>query len=124
MPSQMTWPPEGRNLDIFVAAAALTVLVVSRSRPPSKSLLWAFAILGLFSLANIGYTSTRSLAHQIRPLSFEPGLEVVATPPFIVLPGFLVQVALCCQLVLLRRLLRPTAPLMASDGGEDIEMLW
>ena len=34
--------------------------------------------LGTLSLANIGYTAVRSLAHRIRPDDWEPGLEMAA----------------------------------------------
>ena len=48
-----------------------------------------------------------SLAHSLRPHQWEPGLEAVARPPYILLPGFLFQLALCGHLVLVRRLRRP-----------------
>ena len=35
---------------------------------------------------------------------FEDGLEATTRPPYVLLPGFLVQLALCGQLVLIRRL--------------------
>ena len=118
LPSQMTAPPQGRNVDALVAAAALGLVLCYRSRPPPRRATWTFAVAGLLSLANIGYTSIRSLTHPIRPADFEAGLEMAALPPYIALPGFLVQIALCCHLVLLRRLLSTSdAPDEPANGA-------
>ena len=126
LPAQMTWPPEGRNVDVLIAALALGLALPPRPLP--RAAVWAFALLGLLSLLNVAYTSVRSLAHRIRPASFEPGLEMAAYPPYILLPGLLVQLALCGQLVLLRKLVttRPgiddASP--AGAGDEDVRSMW
>lgn len=117
LPAQMTFPPEGRNVDVFVAAAALILAAVS-SQPP-EFFAWAFALLGLASLLNISYTSVRSLAHWLTPPDFQPGLEAMARPPFILLPGFLFQLALCGQLLLLRKLMMQPR---SARGGRPAEM--
>ena len=106
LPHQMTWPPAGRNFDVFVAALALVLLMMPwpRHHAAAKAVVLAFSLLGLASLLNIGATSVRSIAHPIRPDWFAPGLEMAAQPPYILLPAFLVQSALCFHLVLLRRL--------------------
>ena len=118
LPRQMTWPPEGRNIDVFVVAFAFAMILGYQVRrvPMPVPLVWSFAVFGLVSLLNIAYTSIRSLTYAIRPADFEPGLEVAAHPPFVVLPGFLVQVALCSHLLLLRRLSHPPPP---SETGSS-----
>ena len=108
LPSQMTFPPEGRNVDVLTAAAATALALYAHSgpgRPLPRALVWAFALGGLASLANISYTSLRSLAHWLRPTDWQPGLEAMALPPYILLPGYLFQLALCGQLLLVRKLL-------------------
>ena len=119
LPRQMTWPPEGRNIDIYVVAFAFAMILGYQVRrvPMPVPLVWSFAVFGIVSLMNIAYTSIRSLTYPIRPASFEPGLEATAHPPYVVLPGFLVQVALCSHLLLLRRLSHPPPP--ASETGSS-----
>ena len=119
LPSQMSWPPDGRNLDVFVAALALALLLWPRPLPTWAA--WAFGALGLASLLNIGFTSMVSLTHPLRDaliLAFEPGLELVARPPYVLLPGFLVQLALIGHLLLFRRLWLDAAAKAGSGGGE------
>mmetsp|Transcript_44073 Transcript_44073/g.143021 ORF Transcript_44073/g.143021 Transcript_44073/m.143021 type:complete len:119 (+) Transcript_44073:473-829(+) len=112
----MTWPPHGRNVDIFVAAAALALGLWPRAI--SKQAVWAFAVLGLLALVNILVTAMRSLAHPLRPPSWEPGLEAVAQPPYVLLPGFLVQLAVGGHLLLLRKLLS-AAPVASVEAEEE-----
>ena len=57
------------------------------------------------------------LEGRFASLGFEPGLEMAALPPFILLPGFLVQVATCGQLLLLRKLS------LGSTDGQQFEQL-
>lgn len=115
-------PPEGQNFDIFIASAALALLLYPR--PLSKPVAWLFALFGLLSLVNIARTSIMSLTDALRPPSFQPGLEMAARPPFILLPGFLVQIALCGQLVLVRRLLYPPPLAGAAKASGEEEELW
>lgn len=107
LPAQMTWPPEGRNIDVYVASFALVLALVPRLLA-SRPLVWCFALAGTASLLNIGFTSAVSLSHPLRDRfapQFEVGLEVCSFPPYVLLPGFLVQVAVCAHCLLFRRLL-------------------
>ena len=114
LPAQMTWPPEGRNVDVLVAASALVLALAPRllAFPP---LVWCFALAGAASLLNIGVTSVVSLSHPLRDVlapTFEVGLEVATFPPYVLLPGFLLQAAVCGHCLLFRRLL------IREGGGE------
>ena len=119
LPAQMTYPPDGRNIDVIVAAFALCLWLLSldldlRAKPlTSPKVVWAFALLGFCSLLNILFTAMASLAHPLKEKLFpwfEIGLEAVAYPPFVLLPGFLFQLALCGHLLLFRRLLLERRP--------------
>jgi hypothetical protein len=117
LPVQMTWPPHGRNVDAGVASLALALGAYlarheagGHGRPGTRAAaVWAFALLGSASLANIVGTAMLSLARPLRdehaPDYFEPGLEVLATAPYVLLPGFILQLAVALHALLFRRLL-------------------
>ena len=115
LPIQMTW--SGRNVDIYVAVLASILAVWPR--PLAAPVAWLFALSGFGSLLNILGTAFTSLAYPLRDRlapSFEPGLEAVALPPYVLLPGFLFQLALCGHIILFRHLL--SAPPSSAEGGQ------
>lgn len=122
LPHQMTWRPDGRNFDVAVAVAA-AILFVRWTHLARQPIVWAFGIFGVASLVNIFFTAVVSLSHPLRDTlmpHFGAGLEAVARPPFVLLPGVLVQMALCGHLLLFRKLMLPSYLVAAAGAGPEM----
>lgn len=109
VPPQLLFPAwGGRNVDALAALAAIALgwWALERERAgrpaPPAPWLWAFGLLGLCSLLNVAYLAAASMPTRFR--SFPDDDAALLRAPFIWLPGGLVQLALCGQLLLLRRL--------------------
>lgn len=86
---------EGRNADILVGLAALPVgyfAVERRAWPRWVATLWNVA--GIFILGNVVFHAQLAAPTPYRLFVTEPSTAVLATFPYIWLPGFLVPLAL------------------------------
>ena len=109
LPAQTTFPPDGRNVDVIIGAIALALggaLWWGDCEPGPVPLTLGFGLLGICSLVNIAFTAVVSLTTPLRE-AMAPGfgdLSLVVEPPYILLPGLLVQFALAGHLLLFRRI--------------------
>jgi hypothetical protein len=102
---------EGRNLDILVGLTALPVAwvyFVRRAAPRLVAVLWNIA--GIAILANIVIHALLSAPTPFQVLRLEPSTTIIATLPYIWLPGFLVPLALSLHVASLRTLGAGPAP--------------
>jgi hypothetical protein len=102
---------EGRNADILVGLTALPVAwlcFVRRWWPPRVAVLWNVA--GIAILSNVVIHALLSAPTPFRVLETEPPTTVIATLPYIWLPGFLVPLALSLHVASLRTLGAATPP--------------
>jgi hypothetical protein len=96
---------EGRNADILVGLTAPVVAwlcVVRRSWPPRVAVLWNVA--GIAILSNVVIHALLSAPTPFQVLRTEPPTTIIATLPYIWLPGFLVPLALSLHVASLRTL--------------------
>jgi hypothetical protein len=102
VPLQMTF--EGWNFDIVsgLSAGALGLWAL-RGRPPHGAVL-AWNLLGLALLSVIVGIALLSTPTPLRAFHNEPANTFVAYPPFVWLPGFLVQAAWFGHLLVFRKL--------------------
>ncbi len=104
-PIQMTY--HGRNLDILVAALALTILVLNKRIPISpKKLGVIFSFIGLGLLINILTIAILSTPTPIRYFMNEPANTFVTEAPYIWLPTVFVSLAFWGHFILIKKLLR------------------
>ena len=103
LPLQMTF--EGRNFDVLSGLLALPVgyfCFVSKKWP--ATIVLAYNILGILLLFNILIVALLSMPTTLRYFMNEPANTIVATFPFIYLPGVLVPIAYTMHIFSLRRL--------------------
>lgn len=96
---------EGRNVDILVGLTALPIAwlcFVRRAWPPWVAVVWNVA--GIAILANIVVHALLSAPTPFQMLRTEPPTTIIATLPYIWLPGFLVPLALSLHVASLRTL--------------------
>jgi hypothetical protein len=96
---------EGRNFDILVGLTALPVAwlcFVRRAWPSRVAVVWNVA--GIAILANIVIHALLSAPTPFQALRTEPPTTIIATLPYIWLPGFLVPLALSLHVASLRTL--------------------
>jgi hypothetical protein len=96
---------EGRNFDSLVGLTALPVAwlcFVRRAWSPRAALVWNLA--GMAILANIVVHAFFSAPTPFQALRTEPPTTIIATLPYIWLPGFLVPLALSLHVASLRTL--------------------
>ena len=95
---------EGRNFDILVGLTALPLawLCVIRRAGPFVALVWNVA--GIAILANIVIHALLSAPTPFQALRIDPPTTIIATLPYIWLPGFLVPLALSLHVASLRTL--------------------
>ncbi|MGD1890343.1 MAG: hypothetical protein ACFB15_07080 [Cyclobacteriaceae bacterium] len=111
LPEQMTF--EGRNWDILVGLTAPLMAYFGLVRENwSRSLIIVWNVLGLMLLANIVTIAILSMPTPFRVFTNEPSNTIVATFPFVWLPGVLVPIAYSIHFFSLKQLLlsQPTAP--------------
>jgi hypothetical protein len=103
-PPQMTL--DGWNYDVVTGVTAPIVawLAATGRTGPRGLALWN--ALGLVLLAIVVGTAMLSTPTPIRVFTNEPALTFVATPPWFLLPGFLVPAALFGHVVAFRKLRR------------------
>lgn len=99
LPVQMTF--EGRNFDVI---AGLTAPVAAYFLARNKSALILWNILSLGLLFNIISIAVLSLPTPLRMFMNEPANTIVATFPFVWLPGLLVPLAYGLHFLSLRQL--------------------
>ena len=106
LPVQMTF--EGRNFDILVGATAPLVgyFCFQGTRRRYKGVAIAWNIVGLLILLNIVVIAILSTPTLLRYFMNEPANTIVATFPFVLLPGILVPVAYSMHLFSLKQLLK------------------
>jgi hypothetical protein len=102
LPVQMTYA--GRNFDIVTGLLALPLAFLVHRGRATPALLWGFNLLGLALLANIVGVAVASLPGPLQVFTEGPANRIVAEPPYVWLPAFLVQAALFGHLLLFRRL--------------------
>ena len=111
---------EGRNFDVLVGLSAPVVAyAVARGRLGSRGLVaWNVVSLGL--LANIVFMAVTTLPGPLH-LSW-PGVPstVVTTVPYVLLPGFLVPVALFGHVLSLRQVWTRHRPVVVSAEAQQI----
>jgi hypothetical protein len=96
---------EGRNVDILVGLTALPVAwlcFVRRAWPRRVARAWNIA--GIAILANIVVHALLSAPTPFQVLRTDPPTTIIATLPYIWLPGFLVPLALSLHVASLRTL--------------------
>jgi hypothetical protein len=102
---------EGRNFDILVGLTALPVAwlcFARRAGPRLGAVVWNVA--GIAILANIVIHALLSAPTPFQVLRTEPPTTIIATLPYIWLPGFLVPLALSLHVASLRTLgVRPAS---------------
>ena len=104
LPVQMSF--EGRNFDIISGILALPVgYFLLKRKNFSPKLAIAFNIIGIVLLLNILIVAVLSMPTSFRYFMNEPSNSLVATFPFILLPGVLVPIAYSMHIFSLRQLL-------------------
>ena len=104
LPVQMTF--EGQNFDVFTGLSALAVAGLAASGCLPRAVLRVWNLLGLALLATIVTIAVLSFPTAFRVFANEPANRIVAEPPFVWLPLFLVQAALFGHLLVFRWLRR------------------
>ena len=101
LPVLMT--PEGRNFDVLIG---LTAFLAARWSivPARRNLAIAWNILGILLLANVVIHGLLAAPTQFQVFHTDPSNTVIATFPWIWLPGFIVPLALAGHLLSLRQL--------------------
>lgn len=104
LPVQMSF--EGRNFDVLTGILALPVgYFLLKRKGFSSKLAIAFNVAGIALLLNVLTLAVLSMPSPIRYFMNEPSNSVVATFPFILLPGVLVPIAYSMHIFSLRQLL-------------------
>ena len=104
LPVQMTF--EGRNWDIFVGITAPIIgYLCFNSGRYRRNLAIIWNVLGLLLLLNIVVIAILSMPTSARTFTNEPANTIVATFPFVFLPGILVPVAYYMHIFSLKQLL-------------------
>ena len=104
LPIQMSF--EGRNFDILTGILALPVgYFLLKRKNFSPKLAIAFNITGIILLLNILVVAVLSMPTSFRYFMNEPSNSLVASFPFILLPGVLVPIAYSMHIFSLRQLL-------------------
>ncbi|MEQ8808152.1 MAG: hypothetical protein RIE59_03705, partial [Imperialibacter sp.] len=102
LPVQMTF--EGRNWDILVGLTAIPAGLFCFGRNRFKtSFAIAWNIGGLLLLLNIVTIAVLSMPTPFRVFMNDPANEIVATFPFVLLPGILVPLAFSLHVLSLRQ---------------------
>ena len=106
---------EGRNVDILVGLTALPLawLCFIRRAGPRVAFVWNIA--GIAILANIVIHALLSAPTPFKALRTDPPTTIIATLPYVWLPGFLVPLALSLHVASLRTLGVRPAP--AKETG-------
>jgi hypothetical protein len=105
IPGQMTF--EGYNFDVVTGILALPVgWLLSKRKPYARTLGIIFNIIGLLLLLNIITIAVLSMPTPFRQFMNEPANTIVATFPFIYLPGVLVVLAFSFHVFSLRQLIK------------------
>lgn len=105
LPVQMTF--EGRNFDILVGLTAPLVAMLwlkPGKAKPVLVLIWN--ILGLVILLNIVITAVLSMPTPMQYFFNEPVNTLVATFPWILLPGILVALAIALHLISIKQMIK------------------
>lgn len=104
LPVQMTF--EGRNMDILVGLSAPLValwwLKPGKERP---GLVLGWNIIGLLILLNIVVIALLSAPTPLQRFFNEPANTIVATFPWVLLPGILVALALGLHLISIKQMI-------------------
>jgi hypothetical protein len=91
VPVQMTW--EGTNLDVVTGVTApLVALAVWRGWVGARAVL-AWNALGLALLVNVVSIALRSFPGPLRTFMEEPGLAIMTTAPYVLVPAMMVPTA-------------------------------
>lgn len=99
LPVHMTF--EGRNYDIL---AGLTAPVVALTLSKNKIVMIFWNLFSLALLLNIFITGILSAPTPFQQFFAEPGTAILMKFPFVLLPAFLVPIALLLHLLSLRKL--------------------
>jgi hypothetical protein len=102
---------EGRNADILVGLTALPVAwlcFVRRAWPPWTAAAWNVA--GIVILSNVVVHALLSAPTPFRLIETAPPTTIIATLPYVWLPGFLVPLAFSLHVASLRTLGAARAP--------------
>lgn len=109
LPQQMTF--EGYNFDIISGVLALPAGWLLQTRKPfARAAAIAYNIIGLLLLFNIITIAVLSMPTPFRQFMNEPANTIVATFPFVYLPGVLVVLAFTFHVFSLRQLLTLPQP--------------
>jgi len=102
LPALMT--PEGRNFDVLVG---LTAFFAARwaMHPQRRSWIIVWNVFGLLLLTNVVVHALLAAPTPLQRITTDPPLTIVATFPFIWLPGFLVPMALLGHVLSLKKTL-------------------
>lgn len=122
LPAQMTF--EGRNWDVLVGLSAIPagLLCFGKDRfRMAAAVVWNIA--GLVLLFNIVVIAVLSMPTPFRVFMAEPANEIVATFPFVLLPGVLVPLAFALHVLSLRQLLIFRKEGITSRLQQDLSML-
>lgn len=104
LPVQMTF--EGNNFDVFSGLLALPVgYMLWKRKRLSVAVAIAFNVIGILLLLNILVIAMLSMPTVLRYFMNEPSSGIVASFPFILLPGVLVPLAYSFHIFSLRQLL-------------------
>jgi hypothetical protein len=108
LPVQMSF--EGRNFDALTGLLALpiTVLLI-RKKEWSRTIIFAFNIVGLALLINVVVIGLLSMPTPIRYFMNEPSSMQLGQFPLILLPGFMVPLAYSLHVFSLRQLYLKTS---------------
>ena len=109
LPVQMTF--EGRNFDILVgltAPLAAYLWLKQGKEKPGVMIIWN--ILGLALLMNIVVVAILSMPTPARVFMNEPANTLVASFPWVLLPGILVVMAYTLHFLSLKQLIRAKRP--------------
>jgi hypothetical protein len=101
LPIQGTF--EGRNFDILVGLTAPLLVFLINRYSLSKNWIIIWNIGGLILLFNIVGVALLSLPTPFRKFMNEPSTTIVATFPYILLPGLLVPLAYGLHFLSLRQ---------------------
>lgn len=96
----------GYNFDILTGVGACIFLIWPKAAT-HRSWIWAWNVLGIAALLNIGFIAMTSMPTPLRLFMSEPDNRWVAYFPYIFLPGILVVAAVFGHVLITRKLLKP-----------------
>lgn len=103
LPVQMSW--EGMNYDVLSGVLGLVAgFVVSRSKEVPLGIMLGYNIIGMLLLLTIVTIAILSMPTAIRYFQNEPSNTIVATFPFVYLPGVLVVLAYSLHILSFRQI--------------------